>query len=121
MKNWGAHVCIIDKRPNDFFTGDIASEETLGRFADKVIAGYGKVDFLINNALPLMKGIQDCTYEEFEYALRVGVTAPFYLTKLFLPYFAPGAAIINISSSQGPHEPAADGKLYGGEGAEFRR
>lgn len=96
----GVHVCIIDKRPNDFFTGDIASEETLRRFADKVIAGYGKVDFLINNALPLMKGIQDCTYEEFEYALRVGVTAPFYLTKLFLPYFAPGAAIINISSSR---------------------
>ncbi len=96
----GAHVCIIDKRPNDFFTGDVASEETLGRFADKVIAGYGKVDFLINNALPLMKGIQDCTYEEFEYALRVGVTAPFYLTKLFLPYFAPGAAIVNISSSR---------------------
>lgn len=96
----GVHVCIIDKRPNDFFTGDIASEETLRRFADKVIAGYGKVDFLINNALPLMKGIQDCTYEEFEYALRVGVTAPFYLTKLFLPYFAPGAAIVNISSSR---------------------
>lgn len=96
----GAHVCIIDKRPNDFFTGDVASEETLRRFADKVIAGYGKVDFLINNALPLMKGIQDCTYKEFEYALRVGVTAPFYLTKLFLPYFAPGAAIVNISSSR---------------------
>lgn len=96
----GAHVCIIDKRPNDFFTGDLASEETLRRFADKVIAGYGKVDFLINNALPLMKGIQDCTYQEFEYALRVGVTAPFYLTKLFLPYFAPGASIVNISSSR---------------------
>ena len=33
-------------------------------------------------------------------ALRVGVTAPFYLTKLFLPHFAPGAAIVNISSSR---------------------
>ena len=30
----------------------------------------------------------------------MGVTAPFYLTKLFLPHFAPGAAIVNISSSR---------------------
>ncbi len=47
-----------------------------------------------------MKGINDCSWDEFNYALRVGVTAPFYLTKLFLPYFAPGAAIVNISSSR---------------------
>ena len=45
-------------------------------------------------------GIGECSYEEFEYALKVGVTAPFYLSKLFLPYFAPGAVIINMSSSR---------------------
>ena len=95
-----ADVCIIDKRPNEYFTGDLAEEATLRRFAEKVVAEYGKVDYLINNALPLMKGIDTCSYEEFEYALRVGVTAPFYLTKLFLPHFAPGAAIVNISSSR---------------------
>ena len=96
----GASVCIIDKQPNDCFTGDLADEETLNRFAKKVIAEYGKVDYLINNALPLTKGIAECSYEEFNYALRVGVTAPFYLTKLFLPHFSPGAAIVNISSSR---------------------
>ena len=96
----GAHVCIIDKQPNDCFTGDLAEEGTLVRFAEKVIAEHGKVDYLINNALPLMKGISECSYEEFNYALRVGVTAPFYLTKLFLPHFTPGAAIVNISSSR---------------------
>ena len=96
----GASVCIIDKQPNDCFTGDLADEETLNRFAEKVIAEYGKVDYLINNALPLTKGIAECSYEEFNYALRVGVTAPFYLTKLFLPHFSPGAAIVNISSSR---------------------
>ena len=96
----GAHVCIIDKQPNDYFTGDLAEEETLNRFAEKVVAEYGIVDYLINNALPLMKGISECSYEEFNYALRVGVTAPFYLTKLFLPYLSQGAAIVNISSSR---------------------
>lgn len=96
----GAHVCIIDKQPNNCFTGDLAEEETLVRFAEKVITEHGKVDYLINNALPLMKGISEYSYEKFNYALRVGVTAPFYLTKLFLPHFTPGAAIVNISSSR---------------------
>lgn len=96
----GASVCIIDKQPNSYFTGDLADKETLHHFVEKVIAEYGKVDYLIHNALPLMKGINECSYEEFEYALRVGVTAPFYLTKLFLPYFNKGAAIVNISSSR---------------------
>lgn len=96
----GAVVCIIDKEENEYFTGDIASRETLEAFAEKVIHDYGHVDYLIHNALPIMRGIDTCTYEEFEYALQVGVTAPFYLTKLLVPYFAKGAAIVNISSSR---------------------
>ena len=96
----GAQVCIIDLLENDCFVGDLADQTVLERFAQKVIAEHGHVDYLINNALPLMKGICDCSYEEFNYALRVGVTAPFYLTKLFTPHFAPGAAIVNISSSR---------------------
>ena len=91
----GAVVCVIDKQPGGYFTGDLADEKTLSCFAEKVISDHGHVDYLINNALPLMKGIDTCSYEEFNYALRVGVTAPFYLSKLFSQYFAPGAAIVN--------------------------
>lgn len=96
----GAHVCVIDLLENDYFVGDLAEQTALDAFADKVIADYGRVDVLVNNALPLMKGIDECTYEQFNYALRVGVTAPFYLTKRFAPYFTPGASVINISSSR---------------------
>ncbi len=96
----GVEVCIIDLQDNPCFKGDLSDKETLERFAGKVIAAYGHVDYLINNAAPLSKGISSCSYEEFEYALAVGVTAPFYLAKLFAPYFAPGAVIINISSSR---------------------
>lgn len=96
----GAHVCVIDILENDFFVGDISDKATLEVFAKKVIDKYGKVDYLINNAAPLMKGISSCGYEEFEYALRVGVAAPFYLSKLFMDYFADGASIVNISSSR---------------------
>ena len=96
----GAKVCMIDMAENPYFVGDIGDEATLRRFAEKVIAEHGRVDCLINNAPPLFKGISECTYEEFNYALRVGVSAAFLLTQLFLPYFAPGASIINISSSR---------------------
>ena len=96
----GAMVCIIDKQKGDHFVGDLADKQVLEQFAKNVIEKHGHVDYLINNALPLMKGIDECSYEEFQYALRVGVTAPFYLTKLFVPHFLKGAAIVNISSSR---------------------
>jgi len=96
----GATVCVIDKQPGNHFVGDIADKQVLERFVKEVIEKCGHLDFLINNALPLMKGIDKCSYEEFQYAMSVGVTAPFYLTKLFLPHFAEGAAIVNISSSR---------------------
>ena len=96
----GAAVEIIDKVPGDHFVGDIADKDVLEAFAAHVIARHGHVDYLINNALPLMRGIEECSYAEFAYALSVGVTAPFYLTKLFLPHFREGGAIVNISSSR---------------------
>ena len=96
----GAAVCVIDKSPGEHFVGDIASKDVLEAFAARVIETYGRVDVLVNNALPIMRGLDDCSYEEFSYALAVGVTAPFYLAKLFAPRFAKGASIINISSSR---------------------
>ena len=96
----GAKVCVIDVQENPYFVGDVADKTTLERFAAKVIAEYGHIDCLINNAKPLFKGVDQCTYEEFEYAQQVGVTAPFYLSKLFAPHFAKGGSIVNISSSR---------------------
>ena len=96
----GATVCVIDLLPNGYFLGDLADRETLEHFAEKVIADFGHVDYLINNAAPKTCGITSGSYEDFEYAQRVGVTAPFYLSKLFAPYFAEGASIVNISSSR---------------------
>ena len=93
----GAHVCVIDKQAGNHFVGDISDKQVLERFVQEVIGKYGHVDYLINNALPLMKGIDECSYEEFQYAMSVGVTAPFYLAKL-------------------PHEPTPDGKLYSRQG-----
>ena len=96
----GAVVCPIDVQENPCFVGDVGDKATLERFAAQVIADHGHVDVLVNNAPPQMKGILDCTWEDFTRALDVGVTAAFYLTKLFLPHFTPGSSVINLSSNR---------------------
>ena len=96
----GAAVCVIDKAEGEHYVGDISRKEVLEAFAEEVIAKYGQVDILVNNALPIMRGIETCSYEEFQYALAVGVTAPFYLSKLFAPHMPEGSSVLNISSSR---------------------
>ena len=96
----GAAVCVFDLQENPYFTGNLAEEADLRKFCAKVLAEHGHVDYLINNAAPLFKGLPDCSWEEFNYALKVGVAAPYMLTQLFQEHFAPGSAIVNISSSR---------------------
>ena len=97
----GATVHVIDKQEgNGHFVGDIANKEVLEAFVADVLEKHDKVDCIINNALPPMRGINECTYEEFQYALNVGVTAPFYLVKLLQRHLSAGASIVNISSSR---------------------
>lgn len=96
----GAVVEVIDKTPGTYFVGDIGNKETLEAFSSYVLEKHSHIDYLINNALPIMKGIDECSNEEIQYALSVGVTAPFYLTKLFKDSFNKGAVIVNISSSR---------------------
>ena len=96
----GATIHVIDVKDGPWFVGDLSDKATLERFAAEVIAKSGRVDVLVNNAMPLFKGIDECTYEEFTYAQAVGVVAPCYLAKLFKEHFSQGASIINISSSR---------------------
>ena len=101
FRKQGALVEVIDKQEGlDHFVGDLSNRYAIEEFTKLVIEKYGKVDFIVNNALPLMKGLDECTWEEFQYALAVGITAPFYLVKFLAPYLAEGASIVNISSSR---------------------
>ena len=100
FRSQGAKVCIIDTAPGEHFVGDLADKVTLEAFAESVIREHGRVDVLVNNAPPLFLGIDVCSYEAFQRSMAIGITAPFYLAKLFAPHFGPGASIINISSSR---------------------
>lgn len=96
----GAQVCVIDCAEGPHYVGDIADKATLEDFAQTVIDQFGRVDVLVNNAPPSFIGIDECSYEQFQRSMAIGVTAPFYLSKLFAPHFGTGASIINISSSR---------------------
>jgi NAD(P)-dependent dehydrogenase (short-subunit alcohol dehydrogenase family) len=101
-----ADVIIVDKddaHPLDgarFYHGDIAEKSTLEAF---VCTLDRPVDYLINNACLSRRGIlSGCSYEDFEYIQRVGVTAPYYLANLLVQkdLLARGASIVNIASTR---------------------
>jgi NAD(P)-dependent dehydrogenase (short-subunit alcohol dehydrogenase family) len=106
FKKAGARVTVIDKDENApacdyFYHGDIADERILEDFAARVAEKFGKVDYLINNAMLSRKGIlSGCSFEDFLYVQKVGVVSPYLLAKLLLPHFAENAAIVNICSTR---------------------
>ncbi len=53
----GATVHVIDVKDGPWFVGDLSDKSTLERFAADVIAKSGRVDVLVNNAMPLFKGM----------------------------------------------------------------
>lgn len=83
-----------------FFCGDIAEQKVLDDFAGFIAANFSCVAVLVNNACITRGGLDSCSYDDFNYVLRVGVTAPFYLTQKLMPIFAQGASIVNISSTR---------------------
>ena len=83
-----------------FFRGDIGDKHTLEKFIESIDF---PVDFLINNACLSRGGIlSGCSYENFEYTQRVGVTAPYYLVSLLVKRegLRKGGAIVNIASTR---------------------
>ena len=56
VRSQGAIVYVIDKQEGEHFVGDIARKEVLEAFAAEVLGKHNKVDVIVNNALPLMKG-----------------------------------------------------------------
>ena len=82
------------------FFGDIGEKEVLESFDRWFRERFDRVDALINNACKSRGGLKNCSYDDFNYVLRVGVTAQFYLTQLLTDMFAKGSSIVNISSTR---------------------
>lgn len=95
---------LVNKYGNErllFVCGDIAEEEAISQFIKEVVGRFNQVDYLINNACISKNGIlSQCSYEDFNYVLKIGVSAPYMLTMLLQDHFKANAAIVNISSAR---------------------
>ena len=80
---------------------DVSDRAAMERYAQEVMATYGEVHILINNAgVTAMATFEDQTLDDFEWVIGVNLMGVIYGCKAFLPYLkqAEEAHIVNISS-----------------------
>jgi len=69
------------------FPADVTSEDQVGAVADRIVARFGKVNILINNAgINIRKTVTDFTLEEWQRVMNTNVTAAFLMCRSFLPH-----------------------------------
>ncbi|WP_080873519.1 SDR family NAD(P)-dependent oxidoreductase [Oceanobacillus timonensis] len=70
-----------------FIKTDLTDKASLQACVDEVIATYGQIDILVNNAhASRMQGFLDITEEELELSMKTGFFATFYLSQMVIPY-----------------------------------
>ncbi len=108
----GAKVCMIDiadkldaelEHENLFFyQGDVSNKGDLLEFVAFCKDKLTSIDIIINNACVGRKGIlSDCSYEDFDYVLSLGLKAPYFLALQCKQQLIENkGSIINIASSR---------------------
>jgi NAD(P)-dependent dehydrogenase (short-subunit alcohol dehydrogenase family) len=72
---------------------------------DAAVAGFGRIDVLVNNAgiAPVPPNLLGVTEELFDKTFAVNLKGPLRLTALAAEHMAPGSTVINISSKASTH------------------
>jgi NAD(P)-dependent dehydrogenase (short-subunit alcohol dehydrogenase family) len=84
--------------------GDIVAPATIDELATEVLAAYGHIDGLLNNAgIVVAKGLLEHTVEDFDRLMHVNCLSYLLTTQRLVPEMrrAGGGAIVNISSIGG--------------------
>ncbi|MFU8792768.1 MAG: SDR family oxidoreductase [Acholeplasmataceae bacterium] len=114
LVNLGHHVIFIDCDEDQgldlmaeldnhlvtFIYSDLKEESAINAISRNIADLNIKIDTIIHNAMISKGGIFDATYEDFIDVMKVGLAAPFYLTKILLPYLNNDANIINMASTR---------------------
>lgn len=84
------------------FTEDLAVAEAPARLVDSVMATYGRLDLLVNNAASFERTPLDTvTVEQWDRIFAVNLRAPFFLALSAARVMATGGSIINLSDLAG--------------------
>lgn len=80
--------------------GDIGEESFCEALMAEVIARFGQLDILVNNAAEQHSAdrLEDISSEQLERTFRTNIFAMFYLTRAAMPHLKQGARIINTTS-----------------------
>lgn len=80
--------------------GDIGDESFCRQLLADVLARFGKLDILVNNAAEQhsASSIEEIPVAQLERTFRTNIFSYFYLTRASLPHLPAGARIINTSS-----------------------
>ncbi len=80
--------------------GDIGEESFCEALIVEVVARFGQLDILINNAAEQHSAdrIEDISSDQLERTFRTNIFAMFYLVRAAMPYLTAGARIINTTS-----------------------
>jgi NAD(P)-dependent dehydrogenase (short-subunit alcohol dehydrogenase family) len=84
-----------------FYVADVGDEASVAAAAATIIARFGRVDHLVNNAgIVVAKPIEETSGEEWDAVMNVNVKSVFLMTKHLLPGLkaAPAASIVNLGS-----------------------
>ncbi len=83
---------------------DVSDAGALGQAFDQIMARFGRLDALVNNAgTAVFKPLLETTLEEWQRVMAVNLTGPFLATQLAAPLMSEsgGGTIVNITSISG--------------------
>src|SRR5579884_3470099 len=83
------------------FTADVSDEAQVARLASDVVARFGAVNILINNAgINVRKNVTEFTADEWNRVIQTNLTAPFLLCRALVPHMKGHGygRIINMTS-----------------------
>jgi hypothetical protein len=83
--------------------GDVKDMQFCQQAVDQVVALWGRLDVLVNNAAfqEHVSSLLDLTEERFDETMRTNIYGYFHMAKACLPYMKRGAAIVNTGSVTG--------------------
>jgi NAD(P)-dependent dehydrogenase (short-subunit alcohol dehydrogenase family) len=88
----------------EFFPADVKSEADVARTIELITTRFHRIDHVVNNAgINLMKGVEDCSTDEWDNVFDVNVKSVFLMVKHSLPSLrkSHNASIVNVSSVSG--------------------
>jgi NAD(P)-dependent dehydrogenase (short-subunit alcohol dehydrogenase family) len=83
--------------------GDVKDMEFCQQAVDQVVAAWGRLDVLVNNAAfqEHAGSLLDISEDRFDETMRTNIYGYFHMAKACLPYMTRGASIINTGSVTG--------------------